>query len=72
MSASALKRPIGDYYHVNRVALLLDMSDRWLKDQIKKGELVGLRLGKKIVIQGDSLRRFIDSRQITQTVEPPR
>ena len=53
------------HYEVNRVAALLDMSPRWVKQRVKDGELKGRRLGNRIVIEAGSLNDFLDRCDIT-------
>ena len=58
------KRIVGDPLDVNRVAALLDMSVRWVKEQVKAGNQVGYRLGTTIKVEGDSLRQFLAARSM--------
>lgn len=55
---------IGAHYEVGRLAALLDMSPRWVKERIKAGEMDGYRLGHKIVVPHDSLTKFLANRSM--------
>ena len=52
------------HYEVGRVATLLDMSPRYVKDRIKDGHLTGFRLGSRIVVTADSIQVFLDNRRM--------
>lgn len=56
---------VGAHLEVNRVAALLDMSPRWVKEQVKAGELLGYRLGNRTVVAVESLLRFMDRRRMS-------
>lgn len=58
-------RLISVHYEVNKVAALLDMSPRWVKERVKAGQLKGRRLGNRIVIDGESLNDYLDKCDIT-------
>ena len=55
------------HYEVGRVAMLLDMSPRYVKDRIKAGDMVGYRLGSRIVVTAESIRAFLDNRRMGPT-----
>lgn len=57
-------RPLKAHYEVGRVAALLDMSVRWVKERVKAGDLEGFRLGNRIVISADSLEDFMQNRRM--------
>jgi hypothetical protein len=56
---------IGDHYDTTKVAVRLDMSVRWVKEQVKRQNLVGFKLGKKLVISGDSIRAYLEKCKTT-------
>jgi hypothetical protein len=58
------KKILGAHYEVGRVAMLLDMSPRYVKDRIKAGDLEGYRLGNRIVVSANSLQAFLDNRKM--------
>ncbi len=62
---------IGLHYEVGRLAAMLDMSVRYLKDQIKAGEIEAYRLGNKIVVPDKSLREFLRNHSIGKPPDPP-
>lgn len=58
-------RPLGGHTAVTRVAALLDVSPRFVKERINSGELKGYRLGGNlIVVDNASLQQFMESREI--------
>jgi AraC-like DNA-binding protein len=63
-TAKKEKRLLTAHYEVGRVAMLLDMSPRYVKERIKAGELVGYRLGNRVVVEADSIRSFLQNRRM--------
>lgn len=63
----ASKAIIGAHYEVGRVAMLLDMSPRYVKERIKAGEMIGYRLGNRIVVEAESIRAFLQNREMRAT-----
>ncbi len=59
-----LPNKVTGYIEVGNVARSLDMSTRWVKDQVKAGHLSGFRLGNRIVIDRRSLEDFMAAREI--------
>lgn len=55
---------LGAHYEVGRVAALLDMSPRWVKEKVKAGEIKGFRLGNRIVVDAKSLNEFLERRKL--------
>jgi hypothetical protein len=53
------------HYEVNRVAMLLDMSPRFVKERIKAGEMEGYRLGNRVVVTASSIRSYLDNRRMS-------
>lgn len=60
------RRPAGDskfvlkaHYETHRVAALLDVSLKWIKAEIKRGNLTGYRLGTRIVIPAEDLEKLL-------------
>lgn len=51
---------------VQEVAEQISMSIRWLKDQVKAGNLKGYRLGIKIMIDLESLKEFMAAREMAK------
>ena len=49
---------------VRKVAALLDKSDRFVKDEIKDGNLEGFRFGSEVVVAVESLNRYIEARRM--------
>ena len=49
---------------VNKLAKMLDMSPRWIKDKVKAGELLGYRLGNRIVVNRQSVDDFMAAREM--------
>lgn len=49
---------------VNKLAKIIDMSPRWIKEQIKSGKLLGYRLGNRIVVNCQSVSDFMASREM--------
>ena len=64
-----MKTPIQAHYSVGRLAALLDMCPRWIKDRVKVGELVGYRLGKCIVVDAGSVDKFLTARRLGSKAE---
>lgn len=67
MNGTKTMKVVSAHLEVNRVAALLDMSPRFVKEKIKAGELVGFRLGSRIVISVESLNSFLENRRIPST-----
>ena len=65
-----MKTPLPAHYQVGRLAVLLDMSVRWVKDRVKDGSLVGYRLGKNIVVDAGSVEQFLAARRIGEPLAP--
>ena len=63
-AAVKAKRIGGSYMEAGRVADLIDMSVRYVKERIKDGSLKGYRMGNRIVVSTDSLQAFIANREI--------
>jgi excisionase family DNA binding protein len=58
------KAPLRSHIEANRLAVLLDVSVRWVKDKVKSGELVGYRLGKRICVDSASVDKFLEARRL--------
>jgi len=58
------KQILAAHHEIGRVAALLDMSPRYVKDRIKAGDLVGYRLGNRIVVDAASINSFLENRKI--------
>ncbi len=52
----------------DEVARMLSMSVRWVKDQVKAGNLKGYRLGNKVMVDAQSLNEFLSERSMRQEV----
>ena len=52
------------HYDVQRVAILLDMSTKWVKERVHAGDLEGYRLGGKVVITAASISTYLDNRRV--------
>lgn len=63
--------PVQAHYDVTRTAALLDVSPRWVKQQIAKGNLVASRIGKKIVVQADSIKDLLNRTTISPKQAEP-
>jgi hypothetical protein len=62
------KRFLPATYEVNQVATLTNMSVRFWKDAIKdpSSGLVAYRLGNRLVIEAESLNKFLEARKVTK------
>ena len=49
-------------YSITEASKVLGRSSRWVRDRVKAGELVGVRVGR-LMIHGPSINRYIASRQ---------
>jgi excisionase family DNA binding protein len=59
-------------YSVKEVAASLGVSSRTIHNFIRKGKLGHFRLGTRVLVEADSLRRFIESRTDSrQSVQMP-
>ncbi|MHC1768180.1 MAG: helix-turn-helix domain-containing protein [Verrucomicrobiia bacterium] len=63
-TAGKARQIIPMHYEIGRVALLLDMSTKFVKDRIKAGDLRAFRLGNRIVVEVASIRTFLDNRAL--------
>lgn len=55
-------KPVGVHYKVRRVAMLLDKSDRWVKQQIGAGNLEGFRAEGEIIVSERSITKYLQER----------
>jgi len=58
------KALLGAHYEVGKLAALIDMSPRFIKERIKAGELEGYRLGNRIVVSAESVKRYLENRRM--------
>ena len=56
------RQPLPECHKAVRVAALLDMSVRFIREEVKAGRLEGYIFGKDLVIAGDSLRAWMRER----------
>lgn len=56
--------PISDHLEANRVAALLDITARTVKTYVERGELRGVKIGKRLYVNGDSLRDWLKAREV--------
>lgn len=55
---------IPTYTEVNALARQTGMRARFWKDKAKAGEVVAVRLGNRVVLENDSVLRFLAANQI--------
>lgn len=58
--------PLADHMEVGEVGRKTGMSGRFWKDKAKAGEVKGYRLGNRIVLQIESVNRFLEANRITR------
>lgn len=58
--------PIPQHITARRLAYTLDRSVKWVKERVKVGEFKGCQMGQDIMVEVDSVRRYIDDREIKQ------
>ena len=61
------KTPIGPHFQIGKVAEMLDMSTRYVRDRIRAGDLEGYRLGSRVVVPAEALKQFLDNRRMPST-----
>lgn len=59
-----MKQKLIKCIEVNKLAKTIDMSPRWIKDKVKAGELLGYRLGNRIVVDLQSVDDFMAAREM--------
>lgn len=58
------KQKMGQYVKAQTLARQLDMSPRYVKDRVKRGELVGYRVGNEILVSIDSVHSYLERRRV--------
>ena len=54
--------PLAPHLKVRRVAAMIDKSDRFVKEEVKAGNLEGIRIGNEIVIPLASINKYLADR----------
>lgn len=57
--------PMPAHIELNRLAVLWDMSPRYIKERVKEGDLVAYRMGNRLVIDAASAAQFLSARRIS-------
>jgi hypothetical protein len=58
-------QPVPQHYDVQKVAATLNMSPRWIRQQIADGHLVAARFGHKLVVSATHLNAFVAEHENT-------